>query len=33
MTEGQIIVPIVIVLGVGILIGVRIWLMFGKQRV
>ena len=30
MTEGQIIVPIIIVLGVGILVGTRIWMMFRK---
>jgi len=30
MTEGQIIVPLIIVLAVGILIGTRIWLMFRK---
>ena len=30
MTEGEIIVPLVIVLGVGIFIGTRIWLMFRK---
>ncbi len=30
MTEGQIIVPLVIVLAAGILVGTRIWLMFRK---
>ena len=28
MTEGQIIVPIIIVLAVGILVGTRMWMMF-----
>ncbi len=28
--QAEIIVPLVIILGVGILIGTRLWLMFGK---
>jgi len=30
MDEGQIIVPILIALGVGIFVGTRIWIMFRK---
>jgi len=30
MIEGQVIVPILIVLAVGIFIGTRIWIMFRK---
>jgi len=30
MIEGQIIVPIIIALAVGILVGTRIWMMFRK---
>jgi len=30
MTEGQIIVPLFIVLAAGILVGTRIWIMFRK---
>jgi len=30
MTEGEIIVPVIIALGVGILVGTRMWMMFRK---
>jgi hypothetical protein len=30
MEEGQVIVPILIVLAVGIFVGTRVWLMFKK---
>ncbi len=32
MSEGQVIVPILIVLAVGIFIGTRIWMMFRKWQ-
>jgi hypothetical protein len=31
--NGEVIVPILIVLAVGIFIGTRIWMMFRKQKV